>query len=150
MTSQFICQLDDILPETGICALYHNQQIAVFRTKNDQLFAIDNFDPFSQANVLSRGLIGSSFFENNRVENNGNGNGNDVKPNNFNADDFNEDDLDKKDALNTEVLYVASPIYKQRFNLATGECLDDQNVRINSYNVRLDDNRAIYISNNPN
>lgn len=143
MTSQFICQLDDILPETGICALYHNQQIAVFRTKNDQLFAIDNFDPFSQANVLSRGLIGSSFFENNRVENNGNDN--DVNPNNFN-----EDDLDKKDALNTEVLYVASPIYKQRFNLATGECLDDQNVRINSYNVRLDDNRAIYISNNPN
>lgn len=141
MTSQFICQLDDILPESGICALYHNQQIAVFRTKNDQLFAIDNFDPFSQANVLSRGLIGSSFFKNNRVENNGN----DVNPNNFNADD-----LDKKDVLNKEVFYVASPIYKQRFNLATGECLDDQNVRINSYNVRLDDNRAIYISNNPN
>lgn len=32
---------------------------------------------------------------------------------------------------------VASPLYKQHFDLATGECLEDQSVRVNTYPVRL-------------
>ncbi|QFI56169.1 nitrite reductase small subunit NirD [Aeromonas simiae] len=53
------CQLDDILPGTGVCALIEGRQVAIFRpTAEEQLFAIGNQDPFYQANVLSRGLIG--------------------------------------------------------------------------------------------
>lgn len=94
-----LCQIDDIIPETGVCALVNDQQIAIFRTRNNKLFALDNLDPFSKANVLSRGLIGGTEIE------------------------------------GEEILYVASPIYKQRFNLATGVCLDDDNVSIGTYPV---------------
>lgn len=53
-----ICQLDDITPGTGVCALLNNEQVAVFRPcADDQLFAISNIDPFFEASVLSRGLI---------------------------------------------------------------------------------------------
>ena len=53
-----VCQLNDILPATGVCALVGNQQVAIFRPRNDdQVFAISNIDPFFEASVLSRGLI---------------------------------------------------------------------------------------------
>lgn len=32
--------------------------------------------------------------------------------------------------------YVASPLLKQRFDLETGECLDDETVRLATYEVR--------------
>jgi nitrite reductase (NADH) small subunit len=34
-------------------------------------------------------------------------------------------------------LKVASPIYKQNFDLATGECLDDPTVVIPTFDVRV-------------
>ncbi|WMY74721.1 nitrite reductase small subunit NirD [Buttiauxella selenatireducens] len=53
-----VCPLNDILPATGVCALVGNQQIAIFRPRNDdQVFALSNIDPFFEASVLSRGLI---------------------------------------------------------------------------------------------
>src|SRR5437870_8643880 len=52
-----LCPLDAILPDTGVCALVNGRQIAIFRV-NDRVYAIDNFDPFSKANVLSRGIVG--------------------------------------------------------------------------------------------
>ncbi|MEA1063118.1 nitrite reductase small subunit NirD [Apirhabdus apintestini] len=53
-----VCQLNDILPATGVCALLGQQQVAIFRPRADeQVFAISNIDPFFQASVLSRGLI---------------------------------------------------------------------------------------------
>ena len=61
MSYTTICTLDDITPNTGVCALVGNEQVAIFRiTHNgkDQLFAIANHDPFSKANVLSRGIVG--------------------------------------------------------------------------------------------
>lgn len=33
-------------------------------------------------------------------------------------------------------LVVASPIYKQHFNLATGACLEDSSIRVKTYAVR--------------
>lgn len=52
------CQLNDILPGTGVCALIEGRQIALFRpSAAAEVFAIDNRDPFFAANVLSRGLI---------------------------------------------------------------------------------------------
>ena len=56
-----VCDVDDILPNTGICALINNRHVAVFhvRTDTEQLFAIDNYDPTAGASVLSRGLVGN-------------------------------------------------------------------------------------------
>ena len=54
-----ICSIDDILPATGVCALLGQQQVAVFRPyQDDRVFAISNIDPFFNASVLSRGIIG--------------------------------------------------------------------------------------------
>lgn len=40
------------------------------------------------------------------------------------------------------VLKVASPIYKQNFNLKTGECLDDETVTIPVYPARVVDGQV--------
>ncbi len=37
---------------------------------------------------------------------------------------------------------VASPIYKQNFNLLTGQCLDDETVSIPTYQVRVFEDRV--------
>jgi NAD(P)H-dependent nitrite reductase small subunit len=52
-----ICALEDILPESGAAALVDGKEIAVFRV-GDAVFAIGNHDPASDANVLSRGIVG--------------------------------------------------------------------------------------------
>ena len=96
-----ICKIDDIIPETGVCALVNGEQVAIFRTQNVDVFAMHNFDPFSQANVISRGLLGSCEIDGQKVR------------------------------------YVASPMYKQRFDLATGKCLDDERVSLRSYPVKV-------------
>jgi nitrite reductase (NADH) small subunit len=54
-----ICLLKRISPNTGVCALVHGKQIAVFRVGEEMdVYAIDNYDPFSKAFVLSRGIVG--------------------------------------------------------------------------------------------
>ncbi|MCS2162066.1 nitrite reductase small subunit NirD [Scandinavium sp. H11S7] len=53
-----ICNIDAILPATGVCALLGREQVAIFRPHHDQqVFAISNIDPFFGSSVLSRGLI---------------------------------------------------------------------------------------------
>ena len=32
-----ICKLDDIIPETGVCALVNGEQVAIFRTHHDEV-----------------------------------------------------------------------------------------------------------------
>ena len=56
-----ICPLDQIVPDTGVCALLDGQQIAVFHVSGhaQRVFAIGNVDPNSGAAVLSRGLVGN-------------------------------------------------------------------------------------------
>lgn len=59
----YVCHRDDIVPNTGVAARVGEAQVAVFRVvapdgTEDGIFAVDNFDVRSQANVLSRGLIG--------------------------------------------------------------------------------------------
>jgi len=93
-----VCQLNDINPKTGVCALVNGQQVAIFRPRdNDELFAIDNMDPFAKSNVLSRGLI----------------------------------------CEHDDQLWVASPLKKQRFNLSTGQCLENDLVSLATYKVRV-------------
>lgn len=53
-----ICKIDAILPQTGVCALLGQEQVAIFRPyHDDRVFAISNIDPFFGSSVLSRGLI---------------------------------------------------------------------------------------------
>ncbi|UIF90142.1 nitrite reductase small subunit NirD [Cupriavidus sp. UYPR2.512] len=55
-----VCTVRDIVPNTGVCALVDDKQVAVFRIgRGEDVYAIDNFDPNSQAAVLSRGLVGN-------------------------------------------------------------------------------------------
>ena len=53
-----ICDLEDIVPDSGVCALVGEAQVAIFRLASGEIFALGNHDPFSGANVLSRGIVG--------------------------------------------------------------------------------------------
>ena len=98
-----VCELDALLPNVGVRALLGDSQVAVFKLSgSDEIFAIDAFDPFSNAPVLSRGIVG------------------DVKGR----------------------LVVASPIYKQHFDLKTGQCLEDDSVAVRTFAVRVVDGQV--------
>lgn len=99
-----VCNLDDIVPNTGVCALLNNEQIAVFHVHDGgpRVFAIDNYDRNSEASVLSRGLVGSL----------------------------------------GERIVVASPIYKQHFDLQTGECLEAPANSVGTYPARIADGKV--------
>jgi len=53
----YVCALEELLPDAGVAALIDGRQIAIFRV-HDQIYALDNHDPNSDANVLSRGVVG--------------------------------------------------------------------------------------------
>ena len=55
-----VCGLQDLVPGSGVAALIDRTQIAIFYLPELEpaIYAIENFDPFSRANVLSRGLVG--------------------------------------------------------------------------------------------
>ena len=57
-----VCELGDLIPNVGVCAKINNKQVAIFLLNNadgsPELYAIDNHDPKSNANVLSRGIVG--------------------------------------------------------------------------------------------
>lgn len=55
-----VCSTTDLVIGSGICVLLGNEQVAIYReTAEGDIFAISNFDPVSEVNVLSRGIIGS-------------------------------------------------------------------------------------------
>ena len=54
-----VCSLTDLVPERGVAALVGGTQLALFRLDDDRVVAVQQHDPFSGANVLSRGLVGS-------------------------------------------------------------------------------------------
>lgn len=56
---KMVCSLDDLQPDSGVCALVEGQQVAIFFLVKEQVaYAIHNYDPIGKANVLSRGMIG--------------------------------------------------------------------------------------------
>jgi NAD(P)H-dependent nitrite reductase small subunit len=97
----FVCSLADILDCAGVCALVDGEQVALMRV-GEEVFAVENYDPFSNANVMSRGLVG---------------------------------DLQGQ-------LVVASPVYKQHFNLRTGRCLEDESVSLRLWPCGVLDGRV--------
>jgi len=55
---QDICALEELIEGAGVGALVAGRQIALFQV-HGRVYALDNFDPASRANVLSRGLTGN-------------------------------------------------------------------------------------------
>ncbi len=97
--STVLCRYDVLLPDRGVAALVGDVQIALFRLHDGTVFAIGNQDPYSGANVMSRGIVGSR----------------------------------------GDVPTVASPMFKQVFDLRTGVCLDDPAVSLPVYPVTIVD-----------
>jgi nitrite reductase (NADH) small subunit len=97
-----VCGYDDLQAERGAAALVGGQQVALFRLADGSVHAVGHHDPFSGANVMARGLVGT------------------------------RGDVDT----------VASPVYKQVFDVRTGQCLDDGSVRLPCWPVRVVDGRV--------
>lgn len=55
-----LCALTDLDPERGVGALLGDTQVAVFRLSDDTVRAVQQLDPYSGANVMSRGLVGTT------------------------------------------------------------------------------------------
>jgi len=56
-----LCGQRDLVAESGVVALLDGRQIALFylpRQAERQLYAVDNRDPKSSANVIGRGIVG--------------------------------------------------------------------------------------------
>ena len=98
-----VCALEAIAPGCGVAALIGEQQIALVRLdEGERVFALSNYDPFSEAFVIARGIVGDR--------------GGRPK--------------------------IASPIYKQSFDLETGVCFDDPEVTLATYAVRVHGGRV--------
>lgn len=94
-----VCAVEQLPRERGVAALVGGRAVAVFRTYDDEWFALDNHCPFARASVLARGIVGTR----------------------------------------GDVPFVASPMLKQPFGLRDGVCLDDPDVRVATYPVRVVD-----------
>jgi nitrite reductase (NADH) small subunit len=97
-----VCPVGLLTPGRGVAALVDGTQVAVFLLPSGEVLAIDDRDPCSGVDVLSRGLIGDVAGE----------------------------------------PTVASPIYKQRFGLRTGRCLDDEAVSVQTWVVQVRDGQV--------
>ena len=54
-----VCDINVIPPYSGVAALVCGEQIAIFRVGSDnEVYAVSNYDPFSRAYVMSRGIVG--------------------------------------------------------------------------------------------
>lgn len=92
-----LCKEEQLLSNAGVAALVGERQLALFYVPaNDAVYAVDNFDPVTKAQVMARGLVGNQ----------------------------------------GEQYYVASPLLKQRYCLATGQGLDDADMQLGSWPVR--------------
>jgi nitrite reductase (NADH) small subunit len=95
-----VCDFGSLVPDRGSAALVDGRQVALFRLRDsDEVLAVDHHDPFSGANVMARGLVGSR----------------------------------------GDVPTVASPVFKQTFDLRTGACLDDESVALGVWDIRVVD-----------
>lgn len=97
-----VCALSDLVRERGSVALVDGSQVAIVRTHDDAVRAIDNLDPYSGAQVIARGLVGTR----------------------------------------GDIPTIISPMYKQVWDLRTGECLDgagSEPIALRTWQVRVVD-----------
>lgn len=59
-TGVAVCALDALDVERGAAALVHGHQVALFRLPDGTVRAVDHRDPATGANVLARGLLGTT------------------------------------------------------------------------------------------
>jgi nitrite reductase (NADH) small subunit len=101
-----VCHVNELVTNSGVCVLVDGIQIALFDVLVEgkhQYFAISNWDPIGQANVLYRGIVGS-------LQGN---------------------------------IVVASPLYKEHYVLATGACIEREDVSVHHYAVRVEQERVL-------
>ena len=55
-----VCRLDQLDVERGVAALVHARQIALFLLADGTVHAVDHRDPATGANVVARGLLGTT------------------------------------------------------------------------------------------
>jgi nitrite reductase (NADH) small subunit len=55
---QPVCRVVELEVERGATALVHGQALAIFRTQDDEIYALGNHDPFAKASVIARGIVG--------------------------------------------------------------------------------------------
>ncbi len=79
-----VCRLKALAPERGAAAVVAAVDVALFRLEDDRVFAVQQVDPCSGANVVSRCAVGRR----------------------------------------GDVPTIASPMYRQVYDLRTGGCLD--------------------------
>jgi nitrite reductase (NADH) small subunit len=53
-----VCGYAQLAAERAVAALVAGTQVALARTHDGTVYAVDNLDPFSGAAVLSRGIVG--------------------------------------------------------------------------------------------
>jgi nitrite reductase (NADH) small subunit len=97
-----VCALDRLVPERGAAVLVEGHQVALFRVvdeQGDRVYAVSHRDPFSEANVIARGIVGGS----------------------------------------GDRVTVASPMFKQVFDLASGVCLTDPEIRLPVWETRIEE-----------
>jgi nitrite reductase (NADH) small subunit len=92
-----VCRLVDLEVRRGVAALVHGQAVAIFRTDDDQVYAVGNHDPYARASVLARGIVG----------------------------------------LRDDVPFVAPVAHGHAFDLRTGQCLEDDQVSVPAYDVKV-------------
>ncbi|CAM3824881.1 Nitrite reductase [NAD(P)H] large subunit [Pseudomonas reidholzensis] len=58
---QAVCQVEDLVADSGVVVWLEGEQVALFYLPGQAqaLYAVDNRDPRSGANIIGRGLIGS-------------------------------------------------------------------------------------------
>jgi len=54
-----VCRIGDLERERGLAALIDGEQVALFRTHDDRIHAVQQLDPYSGAFVMSRGIVGT-------------------------------------------------------------------------------------------
>ena len=98
-TWQRVCPVDELELSWGEAALIGGRQIALFRTSATEVFAVDQQDPATLANVMARGIIGS------------------------------------RGSRPT----IASPLHKEVYDLETGECFTNPELKLEAFATRLVD-----------
>lgn len=53
-----VCAFIGLPVEGGVTALVRGAEVAVFRTFDDQVYAVSGHDPFSRSGHLARGIVG--------------------------------------------------------------------------------------------
>ena len=99
---QKVCPIAELVPFSGAAAMVDGQQVAIFSVPDgdeERIYAVGNYDPLGEANVLSRGIVGD---------------------------------------IQGEPV-VASPLYKQHFSLVSGACVEQADVVIPIYPVKVED-----------